>query len=192
MSEILTIFVIIFQILLCGGIGVFLYKYFSDSKKKDKIQSELGKTLKKNLKNKVIEDNILPDDWLKNDNSENMDAFIENTVESKFSGTDINQFLGGLKNGSQNMFMSIFSNMLTDDNALLKTLSEKLGISPMIAKPILITALSGVSTFANNVLTNVLSRKLSETAEQKGFKREKKAQLPKEGLLIPNNFQINF
>jgi len=164
--SVLEVFNFIILIIVLG-VGIYFgYRYYIQNKVKEKIEKEISKTIKKNIKKESAD--IIPKEWLSNDKAIDLEAFMDNTIESNLSGNELGNFLKGMMNGNSNMFSGIFSQMLTNDSELLRKLSEKFGISPMIAKPILITALSGVSSYANRILTNVLKDKF-----EKGIKNKK-------------------
>ena len=163
MSTITEVMNIIFLVVILAAIAFFLYEKIIKDKMSQKIEKEIKTTIKRNLKN--TDTGVIPDDWLKNPNPSDLDKFLDSSTETNLSGGDLAKFLKGLSGGNTSMFSSIFNNMLTNDSALLTTLATKLGISPMIAKPILITALSGVSVFGNKILTNVLTSKLTKSVQ---------------------------
>lgn len=165
MSEI-TGLVVINILMLCGIltiVGYYLYKTYFNKKLEQKMSEEIKKTLKDNIKQGS--DSIIPEEWLKNTDVKNLDGFMDSAIETNLSGKDLGSFLSNLSLGTKSQFNEIFVNMLSNDSALLETLSKKLGLSPSIAKPILVVALSGLAGFANRILTNMLSKKFAEKVE---------------------------
>lgn len=160
-SDILMI--ILFTFILMA-IGAYFYLEYKKSQTENKIASDLKKTLKKNIKNTA--ENLIPDDWLVNDKSVNLDGFLDSTVETNFNGKDIFSLLKGLQGGNQSMFMSLFSNMLLEDSELLRKLSSKIGLPSGLAKPILVTSLSGTAKFINKIVTNILANKFKTIMEK--------------------------
>ena len=178
MSElsILIVLVIILIVLILAVCGFFLYKSYFTNKVENKVKNSISKTLSKNiLKN---EGGLIPDSWLQNPNSEELKGFLDNTTNTNLTGNDMFGFLTGLQTGNSKMFVKLASNLLSTDSELLRKLANQIGISPGIAKPILITAISIAATFAIKIYTNMMQTKFLGIAtkgkEKKLLKRDNK------------------
>lgn len=185
MNGILIIQICLLVVLLFA-VSASLVKYFMDMKKQNVLQTELKKTLKKNVKKLAESDGLIPDAWLKNENPGSLEPFLNSAVEQKLTGSDVNSFLSGLMGGND-LFSQIFTQILSSDSEMLTSLAKKLGISPMIAKPILIVALTTVAKLANTVFTKTLERKFSDSLPKITDKKVKDA-IQDTALNFPKNF----
>ena len=172
---VLDVFIFILLIFICIGLGYYIYKDIIKKKVEEKLSNQISKSIKKNMKKDNSD--IIPKEWFSNENAPDLEKFMDNTIETNLNGKDLMSFISGLSNTSDGMLSNIYSQMLRPDSEILKNLSEKLGITPGIARPILIYAFTGVGKIAKSLLTNVLKDKFNDRIKNKKPKVKSKKKI---------------